>query len=304
MIFFRPVATAFRVTQEFGENPQDYPKTNGHNGIDYGVPEGTRVMASADGEVIFADLDPETRKNEKSGYGNHVRIRHAGNILTIYAHLSGFNVQVGDQVKVGQTIGSSGNTGRSTGPHLHFEVRTGMLLLNMIDPGPFMTDKIPSESILYQVEITPGGAGLRARKTPSREAKTMKFYKSGEVLDVLDEVEDKTWLRVMDGYIMNNPEWVKRLGELKEDHSEGEDAEDEHTDPDPVDPVEPVLFTVQVTLEGSGLRVRADPSITAEIRHNLRAGEERRVFEEIDGGAWLRVDDGFIMNRPGWLNTL
>jgi murein DD-endopeptidase MepM/ murein hydrolase activator NlpD len=86
----------------------------GHDGIDIGVPQGTAVVAAADGIVTFA--------GEESGYGTHVEVLHAGGVVTTYSHLSHIDVTVGQKVKAGQMIAHSGNTGHSTGPHLHFEV--------------------------------------------------------------------------------------------------------------------------------------------------------------------------------------
>lgn len=88
-----------------------------HQGIDYAVPNGTPVAASADGEVIFA--------GPRGNYGNRVVIRHADGSETSYSHLSGFDVRQGDRVRAGQTVARSGSTGNVTGPHLHFEVRRG-----------------------------------------------------------------------------------------------------------------------------------------------------------------------------------
>jgi murein DD-endopeptidase MepM/ murein hydrolase activator NlpD len=86
-----------------------------HEGIDISVPEGTPVHAAASGRVILAAYT--------GGYGNYTCIDHGGGLSTCYAHQSSFAVSSGQSVEQGQVIGYSGNTGSSTGPHLHFEVR-------------------------------------------------------------------------------------------------------------------------------------------------------------------------------------
>jgi murein DD-endopeptidase MepM/ murein hydrolase activator NlpD len=86
-----------------------------HEGVDFRGPIGTPVLAAGDGEVIEAGVE--------RGYGRIVRIRHANGFETVYAHLNRHRVRVGDQVRRGDRIGDVGNTGRSTGPHLHYEVR-------------------------------------------------------------------------------------------------------------------------------------------------------------------------------------
>jgi murein DD-endopeptidase MepM/ murein hydrolase activator NlpD len=88
-----------------------------HQGIDLGAPEGTPILAAADGVVQSAGL--------RGGYGQAVVIRHAGGISTLYGHASALMVQPGQHVTKGQTIGLVGQTGKATGPHLHFEVRVG-----------------------------------------------------------------------------------------------------------------------------------------------------------------------------------
>jgi murein DD-endopeptidase MepM/ murein hydrolase activator NlpD len=88
-----------------------------HEGIDVAAPEGTLVTAAAAGRVVFA--------GRQSGYGSLVILRHAGELLTVYAHASRLLVREGDEVAAGAAIARVGNTGRSTGPHLHFEVREG-----------------------------------------------------------------------------------------------------------------------------------------------------------------------------------
>jgi len=83
-----------------------------HHGIDYATPTGTTIKAAYSGEVIFA--------GRKGGYGKTVIIKHSGGYKTLYAHLNSYKVHVGKRVKTGECIAYSGNTGRSTGPHLHF----------------------------------------------------------------------------------------------------------------------------------------------------------------------------------------
>ena len=86
-----------------------------HEGIDISVPEGTPIHAAASGSVSLASV--------YGGYGNYTCIEHGDGVSTCYAHQSSFAVSQGDSVSQGDVIGYSGNTGSSTGPHLHFEVR-------------------------------------------------------------------------------------------------------------------------------------------------------------------------------------
>lgn len=93
-----------------------------HSGLDFPGPIGTPILAAAPGRVVYV--------GQKSGYGNVVEIDHGQGILTRYAHLSGFTSTVGAQVAAGQQIAKMGSTGRSTGSHLHFEVRLNGAAVN------------------------------------------------------------------------------------------------------------------------------------------------------------------------------
>ncbi len=86
-----------------------------HYGMDFTAPKGTPIYASGDGKVTRAD-------NNSSGYGKHIRIEHGYGYLSLYAHLSRYNVKKGQKVKRGDLIGFVGSTGRSEAPHLHYEV--------------------------------------------------------------------------------------------------------------------------------------------------------------------------------------
>ena len=93
-----------------------------HNGLDFKGPLGTPILAAADGKITSA--------GSQGGYGNIIEITHANGLLTRYAHLSGFNVSLGQKVERGVQIGRMGSTGRSTGSHLHFEVRLNGQAIN------------------------------------------------------------------------------------------------------------------------------------------------------------------------------
>lgn len=95
---------------------------HGYNGIDIGAPVGSTIYAAAQGRVLVSNFRP-TGNPWFGGYGNYVVIEHPNGTQTLYAHMSAVYVSVGARVEQGQQIGEAGNTGRSTGPHLHFEVR-------------------------------------------------------------------------------------------------------------------------------------------------------------------------------------
>lgn len=117
--FIWPISNAIpKINQYWGRNPQDYIQFGllGHNGLDFACVLNTPVLAIADGVVAYVGFDP--------GYGNYIRIYHQKySLCSFYAHLTDNQVTVGQIVGKGQLIGRSGNTGNSTGPHLHLEIR-------------------------------------------------------------------------------------------------------------------------------------------------------------------------------------
>ena len=119
-----PVST-IRITQYFGKttfatkNPQVY-NGMGHNGVDFGIPIGTQVKSAGNG-VVYGSGNTDTACYGVS-YGKWVLVKHDNGLATLYAHLSMIKVSTGDSVQSGDIIGYSGNTGYSTGPHLHFTV--------------------------------------------------------------------------------------------------------------------------------------------------------------------------------------
>ena len=104
-----------QITSPFGRRHIKGGSSN-HRGIDIAANRGDEIAAADAGEVIWSDWD--------NSYGNFIKIRHDNGLVTCYAHMSKRLVEVGDRVKQGEIIGLVGSTGQSTGPHLHFEVRT------------------------------------------------------------------------------------------------------------------------------------------------------------------------------------
>jgi len=134
-----------RVNSDFG--PRIHPvtkKRSQHRGVDLKMPKGTPVYATADGIVEASGTDT------KGGFGKIIRIQHSFGFRTYYAHLNKLMVSPGEYVVKGQQIAESGNTGRSTGPHLHYEVRQ---LWTALDPAPFMSWSLDNYDQLFkQVE--------------------------------------------------------------------------------------------------------------------------------------------------------
>lgn len=192
MLFLYPVPKQSRISATFAQHIQrGGGKYNG--GIDWAVSEGTPVMAAQGGKVVAARFD--------SGYGEHVRIDHGLGYLTIYGHLLDIYVEIGSVIHAGDPVGCSGNTGDSSGPHLHFELRR---YNTAIDPMPLMTTEIDYDPTLPPPPapqmppipavkiITPRlwireGPGVTARKVASLEG--------GTVVNVIEIVND-SWARI------------------------------------------------------------------------------------------------------------
>lgn len=118
-----PVPGISRVTSEFGSRLHPVLKVQKmHTGMDIGAPRNSTVVAAADGKVIMATYN--------GSYGNVVMIDHGSGIVTVYAHNTTLLVSKGQSVTRGQTIAKSGDTGRVTGPHVHFEVRVNGVYKN------------------------------------------------------------------------------------------------------------------------------------------------------------------------------
>ncbi|NCN07388.1 peptidoglycan DD-metalloendopeptidase family protein [Candidatus Falkowbacteria bacterium] len=122
--------SSHRITAHFHDADYPFKATVGeHSGLDIGVGKGTPVMAAESGYVAKAAIGTKW-------YGNYVMIIHSNNLATLYAHLNSLNVKTDQYISKGQVIGLSGSTGFSSGPHLHFEVRSGGIPVNPLNYLP------------------------------------------------------------------------------------------------------------------------------------------------------------------------
>ena len=115
------------IASGFGYRSDPFTKVRKmHEGMDFTAKTGTPIFATGDGVVASAD-------NSKSGYGNHIEIKHGFGYMTLYGHLSKYNCRAGQRVKRGDVIGYVGSTGRSEAPHLHYEVHKDGKVVNPIN---------------------------------------------------------------------------------------------------------------------------------------------------------------------------
>jgi murein DD-endopeptidase MepM/ murein hydrolase activator NlpD len=121
-----PISGSFRQSSGFGNRTDPFSGSRAfHSGVDFAAPSGTLVLSAGKGVVSFIGT--------KSGYGKVVEVTHANGLVTRYGHLSAFLSEKGQRVSTGTPIAKVGSTGRSTGPHLHFEVRKADRALNPKD---------------------------------------------------------------------------------------------------------------------------------------------------------------------------
>ena len=133
-----------RMASGFGWRLDPFTKARKrHKGMDFTSPKGTPVYATGNGRVIRAD-------RRSTGYGNHIRIDHGFGYVTLYAHLSKYNVKKGQRVKRGDLIGYVGSTGRSQAPHLHYEVRYNK---NQVNPINFYYGNLSPEEFQEMLKI-------------------------------------------------------------------------------------------------------------------------------------------------------
>ena len=127
-----PNKTLKRIASGFGYRVDPIYKTRKmHKGLDFSAPKGTKIYATGDGVIHMV-------KRDRWGYGTHIIIDHGYGYTTLYGHMSKASVKKGENVKRGQVIGLVGSTGKSTGPHLHYEVAKNGVQVNPV--GYFYND--------------------------------------------------------------------------------------------------------------------------------------------------------------------
>lgn len=124
--FIWPVPQFYKISSHFGKRGKKH-----HDGIDIPAPKGTPIISVDNGVVVYSD-------NGIRGYGNMIVIAHSNDLFTVYAHNKTNKVDKGEKVSKGQQIAEVGNTGRSSGPHLHFEIRVKNKVRN---PASFLSAK-------------------------------------------------------------------------------------------------------------------------------------------------------------------
>lgn len=169
-----------RVSSGFGQRAR-----GNHEGIDYAVPVGTPVVAATGGVVVYA--------GERGNYGNLVTIQSPDGIETRYAHLSKIGVAKGDSVSAGQEIAKSGNTGLSTGPHLHFEVRKGgtpidpKSMLGSSAQAPSAANEMPGEPAQSQAQMTSEASQAASMEPSAAASKTGSVINDASTQNILAE---------------------------------------------------------------------------------------------------------------------
>ncbi|WP_336516102.1 M23 family metallopeptidase [Pollutibacter soli] len=137
-----------RVASGYGYRVDPVYKTvKFHAGLDFSAPQGTPIYATADGRVTTAG-------NKGNGYGNHVEINHGFGYETLYGHMVRVKVRTGQTVKRGEVIGWVGSTGKSTGPHLHYEVHKGA---RPIDPVYFFYNDLSPDQYQQILKLAASG---------------------------------------------------------------------------------------------------------------------------------------------------
>ncbi len=277
-----------KITQEFGARPSYYQKFDlpAHEGIDFMAPEGSEIYAVAKGFVSEVRLDGDTKP-----YGNQVRIQHDGGYESIYAHLLQAIVAPGQFVQAGQLIGRAGNTGNSSGAHLHFSLKNRDATergetnypYDLIDPTPYLEPfpgeskpeqpSAPAKASMNVIVESPEVGYLNVRTAPYVESDLLTKVNHQDELGALEEadiVRSKVgqngqwlWIRTPSGQTGYVAAWYVKLPATSA--------------PAPTEPVQ-VTFVVVESPEVP-LKLRSGPGVEHEQLTQMPHGTVLKVLE-------------------------
>jgi len=155
----------FKVSSPYGTrtHPTTGEKNKMHNGVDFAMPVGTALSSTISGVVIHAGYTD-------GGFGNYVAVKGQGGDVHIFGHLDSVSVKAGQTIQAGALIGKSGNTGRSSGPHLHYEVRKGSISGQAVDPMQYL-NKVqgPPQASPSSSGSGSGGGGKALSNVPNQQ---------------------------------------------------------------------------------------------------------------------------------------
>lgn len=195
--FVMPVNTG-RVSSKFGPRRYRY-----HYGIDISLPSGSSIVSSFAGKVRLIDYEP-------GGYGNYVVVRHDNGLETVYAHLSAVTCKINDRVEAGHKLGLSGNTGRSTGPHLHFETR---YIGNAFNPSTLIN--FESKQVYAQNYTLTKRKNFGYQQHKAKTVQLAKYYKvrKGDNLSVIASRNGTTVnkLKKLNGFKSSKVKYGQRI---------------------------------------------------------------------------------------------
>lgn len=291
-----------RVTQEFGR-PSSMYRIGKHMGWDFGTPTGTPIWATCAGEVVEAVAG--TR-----GYGHYVMIWHKEHrFYSLYGHLSKIEVKKGDQVAMKQVVGLSGNTGASTGPHLHYEIRlcdeNGKLVPvrgwanSEIDPVAFFANAIRNPHQPPPPPNPPGWVevktnGNRVRKGPSTKTEILGVVNAGAEGQATHRTADGEWVKLtingLDGWMA---EWLVTV-QGGVDALPVFGASPEPPEPEP----NPGFDGVPATVNASRVNVRSGPGTDHTRIGTVVRGTVGKAIGRNEDADWIKVE---IAGLDGWI---
>lgn len=266
------------ISQYFGTNPASY-QPNGHTGVDFAIPVGTPVYAADSGNIVFEGWATTLSASNPwwlapAAAGIAIVIDHNDGFMSVYGHLSGTVINNGDFVEKGQLIGHSGNTGMSTGPHLHFEIMGWPLqpyngFYGRLNPHNGLVNGFAAAAATVAGHQRISGAPVNQRTAPNRNGSVVKTFDADTILDF------KGFVRGED--VDGNNVWF--VGAYSDTYFWSGGFTDASTNgladltPAPVAPPAPSLSANQRKVGSAAVRYRKAPNTSAEIVIEYQPGD-------------------------------